>query len=331
MVDKNFEFALADLTDAQRATANLLINQYRNQNDTRKQQSGKRQFGLENVHPTALKALIDDSLALIGNAPNTLQKDVSWLHWELLISEVSGHLEGMVLVDPQKVLSPIKGLCEIRLERFNPDGGRNIEINLTKGIVAIHGDIDDNNPCLNVTQDKRVPYGVMLQCGITTPDSEDVHYQIDDMGNIELNDALQACYNAIGRLHHSEAIERLATHVVFMRSLKQLKFNAPEHNAFLSAIHALYTHYFDRKKAKDKTLHGKLHGNKRQGLTETEVMMRTLMTPENIHRAQQKLAYSLEKRELESTNNVIDITAFKQEVLNDKINDMFAQDHPDTW
>ena len=137
MVDKNFEFALADLTDAQRATANLLINQYRNQNDTRKQQSGKRQFGLENVHPTALKALIDDSLALIGNAPNTLQKDVSWLHWELLISEVSGHLEGMVLVDQQKVLSPIKGLCEIRLERFNPDGGRNIEINLTKGIVAI--------------------------------------------------------------------------------------------------------------------------------------------------------------------------------------------------
>lgn len=331
MVDNNFEYALAALTDAQRTTANLLINQHRNQNDTRKQQSGKRQFGLENVHPTAFKTLVDESLALIAKAPDALQHDVSWLHWELLISEVSGHLEGMVLVDPQKVLSSIKGLCDIRLERFNPDGGRNIEVDMTKGIVAIQGNIDDNAPCLNVNEDKQVPYGVMLQCGISTPDSEDIHYQIDDMGHIELNDALQACYNAIGRLHHCEAIERLANHVVFMRSLKQLKFNAPQYNAFLTDIHALYTHYFDRKKAKDKTLTSKLNGKQRQGLTETEVMMRSLMTPENIHLAQQKLAYSLEKRDMESHTNVIDITAFKQEVLNDKIKDMFAPDHPDTW
>ena len=331
MAENNYDYVLADLTTAEKEIANQLISHHRNLCDARKQYTKKRQFGLENIHPSAFKHLVDDSLVIVNLAPPALQNDLTWLNWEILVSEITGRLEGMIITDPVKVLSNVTGIVDARLERFNPDSGRNVIVDMKKGIVEIDSEITDSDPSLNVTNGNSVPYGIVLQCGLSSNDSEDTHYQIDDMGSIELNDAMQACYTAIGQLHQKNAVEGLANHVVFMRCLKQLKFNTYEYAPFLFAIHDTYTRYFERKKSHEQTMRNKGKRNERHGFTETEMMMRALMTPENIHKAQQKLAYSLEKRGLKQNHNVIDITTFKQEQISEQINAMFEPDHPDTW
>lgn len=331
MAESNYDYVLAELTTAEKDVVNKLISHHRDLCDERKQYTKKRLFGLENIHPVALKQLVDDSITIINLAPPALKKDLSWLTWEILVSEVTGRMEGMIVVSPVKVLSNIQGIVNARLERFNPDGGRNVIVDMKQGIVDIQSGIPDSDANLNVTTGNTVPYGIVLQCGLSTNDSADIHYQIDDMGSIELNDAIQACYTSIGQLHQQNAVENLADHVVFMRCLKQLKFNVAEHTPFLSAIHETYTRYFERKKSHEQTLRNKGSRNDRKGLTETEVMMRALMTPENIHKAQQKLAYSLERRGIQESHKVIDLASFKQEQVSEQINAMFEPDHPDTW
>lgn len=331
MAENNYDYVLAELTPTETEIASTLISNHRNLCDARKQYTKRRQFGLENIHPTALKQLVEDSLALVELAPPALKKDLKWLQWELLMSEVTGRLEGMIIIEPIKVLSNISGIVDARLERFNPDSGRNVIVDMKKGIIEVESEIPDTDPSLNVTQGNTIPYGIVLQCGLSSNDNEDIHYQIDDMGSIELNDAMQACYSAIGQLHQQNAVEALANHVIFMRCLKQLKFNTRASAPFLFAIHDTYTRYFERKKSHEQTMRSKGKRSDRHGFTETEMMMRALMTPENINKAQQKLAYSMQKRGLKQNNNVIDITSFKQEQISEQINAMFEPDHPDTW
>jgi hypothetical protein len=327
----NFEYLMAQFTPAQQAVAEKLMSNYRNQVDERKQMTGKRQYILENVHSTALQTLISDSVNIVDFANNALQKNLDWLHWEFFISEITGRVEGMVICDPEKLLNASRGISDVRLVRFNPDAGKIVTVDMQKGITAVKGDVPKTDPGLNVTAGNMVPYGLVLQCAVTLPDSGDTLYQIDDMGNIELNDALQACYNAIGHLHDAQAVERLAAHILLMRCLKQLKYNAYEDGEFFDALHSLYNGYFQRKQAHDETLRAHNRRHQREGLTETELNMRALMTPENVHKAQQKLAYSLEKRNMKSDTKVIDFQAFQQARFNEDLEKMFEPDHPDNW
>lgn len=331
MAETNFESLLANFTPPQQAVANALMSQYRNQVDERKQRTGKRQFGLENVHQSALHTIIADSVNIIDVAGPALQKKLDWLHWEFFISEITGRVEGMVMVDPVAVLTKSRGVSDVRLVRFNPDAGRTVSIDMAKGITSVKGDAPDTDPGLNVVNGNMVPYGLVLQCAVTLPDSQEVYYQIDDMGNIEINDALQACYHSIGQLHNAQAVERLAAHIIFMRCLKQLKYNAYEDSEFFDALHTLYNGYFLRKQAHDEAMRAHSRRSERRGLTETEMGMRALMTPENVQKAQEKLVYSLKMRNMESDTNVVDMAAFQQAQFNEQLKDMFAQEHPDNW
>ena len=331
MVETNFEYLLAQFTPPQQAVANALMSQYRNQGDARKQLTGRRQYGLENIYPEALQSLINDSVNIVDFAPDVLQKNLDWLHWEFFISEVSGRVEGMVVCNPVKLLRACRGIDDVRLVRFNPDAGKVITVDMYKGITAVRGDVPDSDPGLNVRSGNTVPYGLVLQCAVTPPDNKQSYFQIDDMGHIELDDALHACYHSIGQLHHAQAVERLADHIILMRCLKQLKYNAYEDGEFFDALHQLYNNHFMRKQAHEEALRKQGRRSQREGLTETEMAMRALMTPENIQKAQQKLVYSLEKRNMPSDTTVVDITAFQQARFNDQLADLFAQEHPDNW
>ena len=83
-----------------------------------------------------LHRLVEDSIAVIELAPPALKNDLTWLNWEILVSEITGRLEGMIITDPVKVLSNVTGIVDARLERFNPDSGRNVIVDMKKGIVA---------------------------------------------------------------------------------------------------------------------------------------------------------------------------------------------------
>lgn len=330
-MENNFEYLLAKLSTPQQAVANTLLSAYRNQGDARKQLTGKRQHGLENIYPDALQSLINDSVNIVDLAPGALQQDLGWLQWELFVSEITGRVEGMVLCNPVKVLSNCRGIDDVRLVRFNPDAGKIVSVDMNKGITAVRGDIPDSDPNLNASADHTVPYGLVLQCAVTPPDGKQAYYQIDDMGQIELSDALHACYQSIGQLHHAEAVERLAAHIILMRCLKQLKFNAYEDGEFFDALHQLYNGHFLRKQAHDEELRKQGRRKQREGLTETELAMRALMTPENIQKAQQKLVFSLEKRNMPSDTKVVDMVTFQQARFKEQISNMFAQEHPDNW
>ena len=331
MVDTNFEFLVSQFTPSQKVMANSLMNNYRNQVDARKQITGKRQFILENVNPTALHTLISDSIKIIELASDKLQKNLDWIHWEFFVSEITGRVDGMVVCESVKVLQGSQNISDVKLVRFNPDAGRTVTVNMQKGIEEIKGDLPNSDPNLNVTMGNTVPYGLVLQCAATLPDSNDTYYQIDDMGHIELNDALQACYRALGQLHDPQSVERLADHIILMRSLKQLKYNVYQEGAFFDALHSLYNSYFRRKQAHDEEMRAQNRSTQHKGLTETEMSMRALMTPDNIHKAQKKLAYSLDKRNMNSDIKVIDFTAFQQARLNEEFTTMFEPDDPENW
>ena len=332
MENEQFAYLLADYSPEQQHLIQAIMTATRNTGQARQQHSGRKQFQLENIHIQGLQQPIADTLSILDVAPASLTENTDWLHWELLVSEVSGRVEGMIVVDPIKVLTPLSGISDPRLIRSNPDIGKMVTVDMQRGITEITGDeIEPNHPGLTVGADGAVPYGLVFQCAVTLQDSQQTHFQIEDMGNIELSDALQACYRSIGNLYSQDAISCLAGHIIFMRALKRLTFSGYEYSELFNTLTSTYSGYFRRKKAHEDAMRNRSMRSQKQGVSASELELRALMTPEAISKAQDKLAFSIDKRGMPSETTVIDMVAYQQEQLNQQMNTMFAQDHPDDW
>ena len=116
-----------------------------------------------------------------------------------------------------------------------------------------------------------------------------------------------------------------------MRALKRLTFSGYEYSELFNTLTSTYSGYFRRKKAHEDAMRNRSMRSQKQGVSASELELRALMTPEAISKAQDKLAFSIDKRGMPSETTVIDMVAYQQEQLNQQMNTMFAQDHPDDW